>query len=134
MLLMDATGAYHHQMMRELEGHGSAHLVTPLMRLQDPNYTKIILVTLPETTPVLQAKVLQDDLRRASIEPFAWVINKSILAADTQDPLLQARLAVEAQQMAKVENGLAKKTYVLPWLARPPIGVEALGKLVAQSE
>jgi len=134
MLLMDATGAYHRQMMRELEGHGSAHLVTPLMRLQDPNYTKIILVTLPETTPVLQAKVLQDDLRRASIEPFAWVINKSILAADTQDPLLQARLAGEAQQLAKVENGLAKKTYVLPWLARPPIGVEALGKLVAQSE
>jgi arsenite-transporting ATPase len=134
MLLMDATGAYHRQMMRELEGHGSAHLVTPLMRLQDPNYTKIILVTLPETTPVLQAKVLQDDLRRASIEPFAWVINKSILAADTKDPLLQARLAGEAQQMAKVENGLAKKTYVLPWLARPPIGLEALGRLVAQPE
>jgi arsenite-transporting ATPase len=134
MLLMDATGAYHRQMMRELEGHGSAHLVTPLMRLQDPSYTKIILVTLPETTPVLQAKVLQDDLRRASIEPFAWVINKSILAADTQDPLLQARLAGEAQQMAKVENGLAKKTYVLPWLARPPIGLEALGRLVAQPE
>jgi arsenite-transporting ATPase len=134
MLLMDATGAYHRQMMRELEGHGSAHLVTPLMRLQDPDYTKIILVTLPETTPVLQAKVLQDDLRRASIEPFAWVINKSILAADTHDPLLQARLTGEAQQMAKVENGLAKKTYVLPWLARPPIGVEALSRLVAQAE
>jgi len=134
MLLMDATGAYHRQMMRELESHGSAHLVTPLMRLQDPDYTKIILVTLPETTPVLQAKVLQDDLRRASIEPFAWVINKSILAADTHDPLLQARLTGEAQQMAKVENGLTKKTYVLPWLARPPIGVEALGRLVAQSE
>jgi arsenite-transporting ATPase len=134
MLLMDATGAYHRQMMRELESHGSAHLVTPLMRLQDPDYTKIILVTLPETTPVLQAKVLQDDLRRANIEPFAWVINKSILAANTHDPLLQARLAGEAHQMERVENGLAKKTYVLPWLARPPIGVEALGKLVAQSE
>ena len=134
MLLMDATGAYHRQMVRELEGHGSAHLVTPLMRLQDPQYTKIILVTLPETTPVLQAKVLQDDLRRASIEPFAWVINKSILAADTHDPLLQARLIGESQQMEKVENGLAKKTYVLPWLARPPIGVEALGRLVAQLE
>lgn len=134
MLLMDATGAYHRQMMREFEGHGSAHLVTPLMRLQDPEYTKIILVTLPETTPVLQAKVLQDDLRRANIEPFAWVINKSILAANTHDSLLQARLTVEVQQMKKIENGLAKKTYVLPWLACPPIGLEALGKLVTQSE
>jgi len=131
MLLMDATGAYHRQMVRELESHGTAHIITPLMRLQDPDYTKIILVTLPETTPVLQAQVLQDDLRRAHIEPFAWVINKSILAADTQDPLLQARLAGEARQMDRVENSLAKKTYVLPWLAHPPVGVEALGRLVA---
>lgn len=131
MLLMDATGAYHRQMVRELESHGTAHLVTPLMRLQDPEYTKIILVTLPETTPVLQAEALQEDLRRAQIEPFAWVINKSILAADTHDPLLQARLTGEAKQMTKVENDLAKKAYVLPWLAHPPIGVEALGKLVA---
>jgi arsenite-transporting ATPase len=134
MLLMDATGAYHRQMMRELESHGSAHLVTPMMRLQDPKYTKIILVTLPETTPVLQAKVLQDDLRRAHIEPFAWVINKSILAAGTHDPLLQARLRGEVKQMDRIENGLAKKVFVLPWLARPPIGVEALGKLVGKSE
>lgn len=134
MLLMDATGAYHRQMVRELEGQGSAHFVTPLMRLQDPKYTKIILVTLPETTPVLQAQVLQDDLRRANIEPFAWVINKSILAAETHDPLLQARLTGEVHQMEKVENDLAKKTYVLPWLARPPIGVEDLGKLVSKSK
>ena len=134
MLLMDATGAYHRQMVRELESHGTAHIITPLMRLQDPEYTKIILVTLPEATPVLQAQVLQDDLRRARIEPFAWVINKSILAADTHDPLLQARLAGEARQMEKVDHGLAKKTYVLPWLARPPIGVEALGRLVAPAE
>lgn len=133
MLLMDATGAYHRQMVRELESHGTARLVTPLMRLQDPEYTKIILVTLPEATPVLQAQALQEDLRRAQIEPFAWVINKSILAADTHDPLLQARLAGEARQMAKVENDLAKKFYVLPWLAHPPIGVKALKKLVAPS-
>lgn len=132
MLLMDATGAYHRQMVRELESHGTARLVTPLMRLQDPEYTKIILVTLPETTPVLQAEALQQDLRRAHIEPFAWVINKSILAAGTHDPLLQARLIGEAKQMGRVENDLAKKTYVLPWLAQPPIGVEALGKLVAK--
>jgi hypothetical protein len=46
------------------------------MRLQDAAYTKIILVTLPEVTPVSQAAALQDDLRRASIEPYAWVLNK----------------------------------------------------------
>ena len=69
MLLMDATGAHHRQMTREFEGHGAARVVTPLMRLQDAAYTKIILVTLPEVTPVSQAAALQDDLRRARIEP-----------------------------------------------------------------
>ncbi|MBY0233888.1 MAG: arsenical pump-driving ATPase, partial [Burkholderiaceae bacterium] len=98
MLLMDATGAYHRQMMHEFEGRGSARVVTPLMRLQDGAYTKIILVTLPEVTPVSQAAALQEDLRRASVEPYAWVLNKSVLAAGTQDPLLAARLAGERKQ------------------------------------
>lgn len=130
MLLMDATGAYHRQMTREFEGHGAGRIVTPLMRLQDPQYTKIILVTLPEVTPVSQAAALQDDLRRARIEPFAWVLNKSVLAAGTNDPLLQARLAGEAQQVARLRAGLARQLYALPWLPVPPIGLDALSRLV----
>ncbi len=82
MLLMDATSITIARWCGELEGHGAARLVTPLMRLRDPDYTKIVLVALPETTPVLQAEALQD-LRRAQIEPFAWVNNKKHLAADT---------------------------------------------------
>jgi arsenite-transporting ATPase len=130
LLLMDATGAYHRQMMRELEGQASSRLITPLMRLQDPDYTKIILVTLPETTPVSQAQALQEDLRRANIEPFAWVINKSVLAAGTRDPLLAARLAGEQSQMDRVADGLSQRTFLLPWLAHAPIGVAALSALV----
>lgn len=131
MLLMDATGAYHRQMVREFEGKSAARVVTPLMRLQDPQYTKIILVTLPETTPVSQAQALQEDLRRAKIEPFAWVINKSLLASGTTDPLLTARLSVEARQVARITERLAKKTYALPWLESPPVGLAALSRLVA---
>ena len=130
LLLMDATGAYHRQMMREFEGHTSGRLVTPLMRLQDPEYTKIILVTLPETTPVSQAQALQDDLRRARIEPFAWVINKSMLAAGTRDPLLGARLQGEQTQMDRVTHGLSKRTFLVPWKPRAPIGVAELTGLV----
>jgi arsenite-transporting ATPase len=133
LLLMDATGAYHRQMMREFEGHASGRLVTPLMRLQDPDYTKIILVTLPETTPVSQAQALQEDLRRAKIEPFAWVINKSVLAAGTQDPLLSARLQGERAQMNRVADGLSKNTYLVPWRARAPIGLTELSGLVTKS-
>lgn len=130
MLLMDATGAYHRQMTREFEGHGAARVVTPLMRLQDAAYTKIILVTLPEVTPVSQAAALQDDLRRARIEPYAWVLNKSVLAAGTHDPLLQARLAGERQQIERMSAGLAQRLYALPWLPVPPVGLGELSKLV----
>ena len=130
MLLMDATGAYHRQMTREFEDHGAARLVTPLMRLQDAAYTKIILVTLPEVTPVSQASALQDDLRRARIEPYAWVLNKSVLAAGTHDPLLRARLVGERRQIDRLSAGLAQRLYALPWLAVPPIGLGELSKLV----
>ncbi len=130
MLLMDATGAYHRQMTREFEGPGAARIVTPLMRLQDAAYTKIILVTLPEVTPVSQAAALQDDLRRARIEPYAWVLNKSVLAAGTHDPLLRARLAGERKQIERMSTGLAQRLHALPWLAVPPIGLGELSRLV----
>jgi len=133
MLLMDATGAYHRQMTREFEGHGSARIVTPLMRLQDAAYTKIILVTLPEVTPVSQAAALQEDLRRANIEPYAWVLNKSVLAAGTRDPLLAARLVGERKQMERMAEGLAKRMFTLPWLTVPPIGFAELSRLVGKT-
>lgn len=133
LLLMDATGAYHRQMMREFEGQASGRLVTPLMRLQDPDYTKIILVTLPETTPVSQAQALQEDLRRAKIEPFAWVINKSVLAAGTRDPMLSARLQGEQAQMDRVNAGLSKQTFLVPWRVHAPIGLTELTALVTNT-
>jgi len=134
LLLMDATGAYHRQMMREFEGQPGARVVTPLMRLQDAAYTRIVLVTLPEVTPVSQAAALQDDLRRAGIEPCAWVLNKSVLAAGTVDPLLAARLAGERRQMARLSAGLARRIFVLPWLTHPPIGQVELSRLVTPTQ
>ena len=130
LLLMDATGAYHRQMLRELEGHGTGRVITPLMRLRDASYTKIILVTLPEATPISQAAALQDDLRRAGIEPYAWVLNKSLLATGTRDPLLDARLAGERQQMRRMSAELAPHMFVIPWLSVPPVGFDELSRLV----
>jgi arsenite-transporting ATPase len=133
MLLMDATGAYHRQTKSEFEGQGAARVVTPLMRLQDPAITRIILVTLPEVTPVSQAAALQEDLRRASIEPYAWVLNKSVLAAGTTDPLLAARLTGERTQQQRMADGLAQRIFTVPWLSVPPIGFTELSRLVAHS-
>ena len=126
LLLLDATGAYHRQMTRHLEPDMPGKLTTPLMRLQDPAYTHVVLVTLPERTPVSEAAALQDDLRRAGIEPFAWVINRALAQSGTQDPLLLQRIAGEAAQIARVQSGLAKRAYLLPFATTPLIGVTAL--------
>jgi arsenite/tail-anchored protein-transporting ATPase len=132
LLLMDATGAYHRQMTREMAGHGAkaARVITPLMRLQDAAYTQVVVVTLPEPTPVLQAQALQEDLRRAGVEPFAWVVNRSFAATGTREPLLAARIAGEQRQMARIADGLAQRLYVVPWQPTPPVGVAALQALV----
>ena len=129
LLLLDATGAYHRQMTRDLGTGTQGRIVTPLMRLQDPAYTKIILVALPETTPVSEAAHLQEDLRRAQIEPWAWVINRSMAGTGTTDPLLRKRIAGEARQLARLKGGLARRLYLLPFLSEPPVGIDRLASL-----
>ena len=129
LLLLDATGAYHRQMTSQLEPSGPGRIVTPLMRLQDPRHTRVILVTLPETTPVSEAASLQEDLRRAGIEPFGWVINKSLAASGTHDPLLRLRLVRERTQIARVRNGLSNRAFMVGWRIKPPIGVGELQTL-----
>lgn len=131
LLLLDATGAYHRQMTRHIEPTAPGRMVTPLMRLQDPAYTKVILVALAETTPVSEAAMLQEDLRRASIEPFAWVINKSMSASGTTDRLLQSRIQGERAQIERVTRSLSKRTFLLPFKAASPVGIEALRTLAA---
>jgi len=131
LLMMDAAGAYHRQVMRSVRRDAALRPVTPLMRLRDPAYTRIVLVTLPEATPVSQAAALQEDLRRAGIEPYAWIVNRSLLAAGTKDPLLAARLALEHAQMARIESGLARRIFVVPWLTEPPVGIAALARMTA---
>lgn len=125
LLLLDATGAYHRQMTQDM-GPVQGRIVTPLMRLQDPDYTKVILVALPETTPVSEAASLQDDLRRAKIEPWAWVVNRTLAQTGTTDPLLQRRIGGEAAQIARIRSGLAQRLYLLPFLAEPPVGIPKL--------
>ncbi len=129
LLLLDATGAYHRQMTSQLAPTGAGRIVTPLMRLQDPTHTKVILVTLPETTPVSEAASLQDDLRRAGVEPYGWVINKSLSVSGTRDPLLRLRLDKEQTQIARVQKGLAKRAFIIGWRTKPPTGVDELRNL-----
>jgi arsenite-transporting ATPase len=128
LLLLDATGAYHREATRHIDSH-LPH-TTPMMRLQDPERTKVMIVTLAETTPVLEAAGLQDELRRAGIEPWAWLINNSLSATTTSSRLLKQRASLELAQIEAVRTRYATRVALVPMQAEEPIGIERLLKLV----
>lgn len=119
LLLLDATGAYHREVTRHLP-IGELP-ITPLMRLQDPEQTKMIIVTLAEPTPVSEAEHLQQDLRRAGIEPWAWVVNSALSAARPFDPLLLQRAEAEQAQIARVRANTSRLA-IIPLLPFDPVG------------
>jgi len=125
LLLLDATGAYHREISRQM-GASGMHYTTPLMRLQDQKLTKVLIVTLAETTPILEAANLQEDLRRAGIEPWAWVINNSLAAATVTSPLLRQRAANELQEIDAVTKHYVRRYAVVPLLQQEPVGVSRL--------
>ena len=128
LLLLDATGAYHRDITRQM-AHSHAHYTTPMMQLQDPAQTKVLIVTLAETTPVLEAANLQADLRRAGIEPWAWVVNNSLAASQPTSPLLRQRAWNEQQEIERVASLHAKRLAVAPLMAAEPVGVARLLEL-----
>lgn len=130
LLLLDATGAYHRQMTRHIAEDAPGRMVTPLMRLQDPAYTRVLLVTLPERTPVSEASALLDDLRRAGIEPYGWVVNKAMAITGTRDPLLRARIRGEKAQIERVKRDCASRVYGLDFRPVAPVGLEELRRIV----
>jgi arsenite-transporting ATPase len=130
VLLLDSALAYHREVSRQSsEMPESVQQLLP--RLRDPGYTRVLLVALPEATPVHEAAALQEDLRRAGIEPFAWVINQSLAPLAVRDPVLRARQRQEAKYIREVEGGLARRVVLVPWQKEPPVGAGRLRALLA---
>jgi len=130
LLLLDATGAYHREVSRQMVNKGM-NFTTPMMQLQDVKQTKVLIATLAETTPVLEAANLQADLRRAGIEPWAWIINTSVAAASAKSPLLRQRAANEMREINAVASLHAQRYAVVPLLKDEPVGVTRLLELAA---
>lgn len=130
LLLLDATGAYHREVARQMD-KAHLHFTTPMMQLQDPKHTKILIVTLAEKTPVLEAANLQADLQRAGIEPWAWVINNSVAATTTSSSLLHQRALNELVEINAVARRHSTRYAVLPMAKDEPVGVSRLLKLAA---
>lgn len=128
VLLMDSAEAYHREVGRT-RGDLPEAVVKLLPRLRDPAFTRVMIVTLAEATPVHEAERLQDDLRRAGIEPFAWVIEQSLLASGTTDPVLAERGRCERPWVQQVMTRDAQRCALLAWQARAPVGAQALREL-----
>ena len=129
ILLLDAAEAYHREVSRT-QGEMPEAVTHLLPRLRDPAFTRVLVVTLPEATPVSEAERLQQDLVRAGIEPFAWVINQSLLVSGTQHPLLAQRGQYEQPYIRRVNDQLSRRCAIIPWLAEAPVGIDGLQQLV----
>lgn len=125
LLLLDAAQSYHKELSRTT-GEVPESVQKLLPRLRNPEETSVVIVTLAEATPVLEASRLQTDLQRAGITPEWWVINQSLNATVTKDPVLQGRAVAEEEWIDKVESELAEKCAVVPLISQNKPGYEQL--------
>ena len=128
LLLLDTAGAYHRDMVRQSGDTPAFH--TPLMMLQDAELTHVLVVTTPEPTPVAEAAALQDDLQRAGIQPWAWVVNNSVAAARPESALLRQRAVTELPYVEQVAR-VASRVAAVPLLPEDPVGQAAIDRLLA---
>jgi arsenite-transporting ATPase len=113
LLLLDAAESYHREVLRTT-GAVPEEVRRLLPRLRDAAFTKILIVTLPEATPVHEAAQLQRDLARAGIRPFGWIVNQSLVPLSVTDPILVRRRAAEARFHDEVRE-LAARVALVPW-------------------
>jgi arsenite-transporting ATPase len=125
ILLLDAALAYHREVTRQsTQMPESVEQLLP--RLRNPDFTRVLIVTLPEATPVHEAAALQRDLRRAEIEPYAWVVNQSLSPLVVTDPGLRGRRNHELTYIREVVQEQSQRTVLIPWRPIPPVGREGL--------
>lgn len=115
LLLLDTAGSYHKEIMKKTSLSVNK-LKTPYMYLQDKDFAKVLLVSLAETTPISEAAKLQEDLRRANINPYGWIINQSMAATEVKDPLLRQRAKAEVPLLKEVREKHTDSLFGVPWI------------------
>jgi len=128
ILLLDAAQTYHREVTRTMSDMPDS-VRNLLARLRDADFTRVLLVTLPEATPVHEAARLQDDLERAGITPFAWIVNQTFAAEPFRDPILRERGERELPYIAEVRDQLSRRMAIIPWNPVEPVGPERLREM-----
>lgn len=129
LLLLDSTEAYHREVAKSADDLPS-EVKELLPRIRDSRFTKVLIVALPEATPTHEAESLQEDLRRANIEPYGWIINRSFAASCTNDPILISKGLYELKYIEEITNKLSKRTVLSPWVCDELVGAESLKTLI----
>lgn len=130
LLLLDASNAYHKEVLKNTNNEVDEELLELLPRLKDEKFTKILLVSLAEATPTHEAKDLQEDLKRADINPYAWVVNRSFALTNTSNNLLCQKGLNELKYINEIKNDLSKKLVISPWIKDEINDEQSLNKLI----
>lgn len=115
LLLLDSTLSYHKEVLRT-KGEIPLSVQRLLPRLRDEKETEVVIVTLPEATPVYEALRLQADLKRAGIKNKWWVVNQCLSLVETSSALLLARSDGEKKWLSEVDKISEGNFVCLPWL------------------
>lgn len=133
LLLLDSTEAYHREVAKSADDL-PREVKELLPRIRDSKFTKVLIVALPEATPTHEAEALQEDLRRANIEPYAWIINRSFAASNTNDPILISKGLHELKYIEEITNTLSKNlkggAVLSPWVCDELVGADSFKKLI----
>ncbi|OIU70644.1 arsenical pump-driving ATPase [Rossellomorea aquimaris] len=125
LLLLDAAESFSKEIEKST-GDIPSNVKDLLPKLRNKQETAIVIVTLAEATPVMEASRLQEDLKRASIYPEWWVINQNLFQTKTSDPVLKGKAFAEKEWILRVQEQFAEKTAAIPWMEEEKIGYNKL--------
>ncbi len=126
LLLLDATQSYHKEIQKS-QGDIPESVKKLLPRLRNAAETEVVIITLPEATPVHEAMRLSDDLKRAGIHSKWWVVNASLYLTNTKSPLLKAKSQSEVEWVNKVVETSEGHTVLIKWHGNELQGNDLLG-------
>lgn len=115
LLLLESTQSYNHEIERT-KGEIPEPVKQLLPRLKSDE-TEVLIVTLPEATPVYEALRLEEDLKRAGIAAKWWIVNQSLYGTDTTSPMLAAKAASEVEWLNRIDEHAGGKFALIAWSA-----------------
>lgn len=130
LLLLDASNAYHKEVLKNSNDEVSNELTQLLPRIKDKKFTKILLVSLAEATPTHEAKDLQEDLKRAGISPYSWIVNRSFALTKSSNNLLCQKGLNELKYINEIKNDLSENLVISPWIKDEINDKNSLDKLM----